>query len=296
MEWPNPDIWQITQIVIRCILYLSVSLATGSTIYILVFGMRSENIALGVNPVFWCSSVAAILFAAIGLLIQVGMLADDGISGVLDTELIELLWQGPPGTAFTFLCAGLLLMGISNRIGGMVSKGFAALGVVLSCAFFVSTGHASGDVAWVMTVLILVHFGCVSFWVGALLPLRRAALGAVPLGTAADLSDHFGKSALPIVIALLAAGLWAAWLQLGSIRMVFGSEYGLLLLGKVGFVGLLLLFAALNKLRIVPKMRAGDPIAARALARSINYEIGLVVLVFIVTATLTSLLTPPAYN
>ncbi|MEL6931589.1 MAG: CopD family protein, partial [Pseudomonadota bacterium] len=74
---------------------------------------------------------------------------------------------------------------------------------------------------------------------------------------------------------------------------LFGTAYGLALLLKVAIVAVLLGFAAVNKVRLVPALRAQKPCAAHTLRRSISMEMPVVVLVLLATATITSVTTPP---
>lgn len=57
-------------------------------------------------------------------------------------------------------------------------------------------------------------------------------------------------------------------------------------------VALLLLLAASNKWRLVPAFERGEPRASQRLRRSIALEIGLVGLVLLVTAVLTTVSSP----
>ena len=58
-------------------------------------------------------------------------------------------------------------------------------------------------------------------------------------------------------------------------------------------LALLMGLAAVNKLRLVPRLSAGDPRAAMALRFSIICEIALILLIFATTAVLTGLFSPP---
>ena len=62
---------------------------------------------------------------------------------------------------------------------------------------------------------------------------------------------------------------------------------------KVLLVAILLSLATANKLRFMPRLRAGDPTAANHLAKSISIEWLVVVLVLAITAVMTSNLMLP---
>jgi putative copper resistance protein D len=61
-----------------------------------------------------------------------------------------------------------------------------------------------------------------------------------------------------------------------------------MLFAKLTLVGLLLALAALNKLRLSPRLAAGDLAAAQALRRSIAAEAWLAALIVAVTAVMTA--------
>jgi putative copper export protein len=70
------------------------------------------------------------------------------------------------------------------------------------------------------------------------------------------------------------------------------TEYGRLVTAKLGFVTCLLGVASFNKLRLTPRLRALDRAALTVLRRSIRVEIGLGLIILLVTAALTTLVGP----
>jgi putative copper export protein len=75
---------------------------------------------------------------------------------------------------------------------------------------------------------------------------------------------------------------------------LWGSGYGRMLLAKLLLVAGLLALAALNHLRLTPRLLAYDRSALKALRRSIRAEIALAGIILLVTAALTTLAGPPA--
>jgi putative copper export protein len=70
------------------------------------------------------------------------------------------------------------------------------------------------------------------------------------------------------------------------------SGYGRLALGKIASVALLLALAALNRLRLTPRMHSRDGSAAKAFGHSVLAEIALALLVLAITASMTTLTGP----
>jgi putative copper resistance protein D len=84
-----------------------------------------------------------------------------------------------------------------------------------------------------------------------------------------------------------------SYMLVGSMAALIQTGYGQALIIKVLLVAILLGLAAANKMRFIPRLRAGDPIAANHLAKSISIEWLVVLFVLAVTAVLTSNLTLP---
>lgn len=290
------EAWQLAGIASRIVLYGSLALAVGSALFGILIGGHGKALLPSVRQTFQVAAGVVVVSVLGSLLVQVGGLVDDGLSGALDLEVAGFIWAGPMGTATKTLIAGLVLIGIGFLLSGIPSLICHVVGALASSAFVALSGHGSTADSWVLPVLITVHFACLAFWIAALSPLRRAATGALPLPQAAALAHRFGQVATPIVLSLLLAGGWVAWVLLGSVQAIVSSSYGLTLLLKVGIVVGLLGLAALNRFRLVPAMLRGEPGSAAALVRSINAETALVLLILVVTASLTALHAPPAFE
>ena len=92
-----------------------------------------------------------------------------------------------------------------------------------------------------------------------------------PTAPLLDILNRFSRVAVPAVAALALTGLGLAAVQLGSVRALTGTSYGLLLSIKLLLVAGLLCLAALNRFRLTPRL-AGNPLNTRALVRSIVLE------------------------
>ena len=96
------------------------------------------------------------------------------------------------------------------------------------------------------------------------------------------------------VSLLILAGITVLATLLGNASELWRSGYGRTACVKLALVACLLAFGAFNKLRLTPRLAAGDRTAARALRRSIAAEMALAGAVFLATAALTTLSGPPA--
>lgn len=268
--------------------YGATLLAMGSVLFTFLFASRATPEVLRLARRI---AVGAALFGLIVLALRFGIraarISGMGLEGATDPVMLGFVWDSPLGTAAIWRGFGevailaLLLPGIGRWI--------ALIGSVAVAVSYTQVGHTLGDPRIPLAALLTFHLLAVALWVGALLPLRQASQS--PEG--ADLLHHFGLIAAYAVGLLIAAGVALSWLLSGSLSALFGTAYGWALLTKLALVTGLLGVAALNKWRLVPALRAGDPKAAPALRRSISVEITVVVLILLVTAAITSVTTPP---
>lgn len=120
-----------------------------------------------------------------------------------------------------------------------------------------------------MPVLIdWIHLVAGSIWTGGLFALgflfqRFAAPPGAEEGARglAAVGRPFSRMAAYCVFTLLAGGLFNAWLQVGSLRPLVTTSYGLTLLAKIFLVALVLALAAVNRYYFLPLIR--DPAGAQ---------------------------------
>ena len=140
-----------------------------------------------------------------------------------------------------------------------------------------------------MTFLVTLHVLGISFWIGALWPLRQAFSNIAELGVAGRLAHQFGRQAAWVVGGLVFAGLVLTFLIIGLPTAIFTTQYGLTLLVKLAIVAVLLGLAAANKIRFVPAIQAGDASAAMRLRRSIAWEMLAFAIILTIAAVLTTI-------
>jgi copper transport protein len=121
-------------------------------------------------------------------------------------------------------------------------------------------------------------------------------LGVV--ASTAAMVSRFSNLAALMLFLLLVGGLTLAWKEVGSLDALFSSDYGRLLLIKIGLVGLIMLGAAYNRWRLVPQVEQAEETptlegsAWRHLNRAVLAEVVGIVLVLGVTSVLVNI-TPP---
>jgi putative copper resistance protein D len=286
------SVWDAASIAVKTMTYAATLGAAGAVFFLGVCGplitgadrRRIRFLAVGLAALSVFAGGAQILVSA-------GSMGDEA-AGMWDGSLIHMVWQAGAGRANAVRAIGLLLAALgvlSNR-----PPWWALLGAAMAATSFAWTGHARALNPDVLPVLLVsAHLLGIAFWLGALAPLLIVSRNGDVTIIAAT-AARFGSSAVLVVGGLMAAGVALLWMLLGDFTALWSSAYGRSVLLKLAFVGCLLCFAAFNKLRLTPRLLAGDSRAVRSLRTSIRCEMILGAVILAVTAGFTTLIGPPA--
>lgn len=278
----------IASILVKWGLYFGVLVAAGSVFCTALFRVEIRRLWIAGFAVTG-GSCAVLSFALKG-----SALTGD-LSGVTDPEMLGLLWQTQSGAALRWQMIGLALM-LVGLIPTRLSMLLQVVGGVFALYGLAVVGHVQDRDAPILLYSLVLHLVCAATWIGILLPLHRLASAPDQLEAAAWLGERFGQVAMVFVPLLLIAGGYMGYGLTGSVAALVTSGYGQVLLIKVALVAALLLLAALNKLRFVPGLRTGDVSAAQGLARTIRAEAGVMAVILLATAFLTTSVTPPSLH
>ena len=147
-----------------------------------------------------------------------------------------------------------------------------------------------------------LHLIAAGTWLGALLPLALL-LRASSTEAGADARPYavlairrFSAFALSAMLLVVATGLCNAWIEVGGVPALVGTRYGWLLLVKSALLAPIVVFAQLNRRRLLPALSGdGATVGRPAMARLscfIGWELALALLILLVTAGLS--VTAPA--
>ncbi len=108
----------------------------------------------------------------------------------------------------------------------------------------------------------LLHLLAAGAWIGSLIPLalllaevrRSGDLGAPAAARQAVV--RFSILAATSVVVLFSAGLVNTWFLAGTVPALIGTEYGRLLLSKIAIFLTMVVFGAVNLLRMTPRLTA----------------------------------------
>ena len=171
---------------------------------------------------------------------------------------------------------------------------FTVLTLALSAGLCLTpsfSGHARplGGLGLISDIL---HVASAAIWTGGLAFLVFGLLIAEtdrwPLATRAV--PRFSNMAVGSVVALLAAGIVSAYLELRTWSALWDNQYGLLVLAKITLVIPLLALGAYNNRYAVPRLKAGmaSVLERRRFLRVAGVELGIMVVIVGITAVLVN--------
>ena len=280
-----PDVWAIATVATKFALYLGVLVSSGTVFISLVFHLNSHR---GMST---CFAILGLCAAILSFSLLGASLSGDA-SGLLDVELLGLLWSTAAGTTLSFQLVGIAIL-IFGLLVGQPGRWISAFGGIITIWSFSNIGHVAGHDKLLLKITLATHLTAIAFWIGILAPLRSLSFSKQTWPEAADLGQRFGAIAKFIVPLVIAAGIYMSLILVGSLDALIYTGYGQALILKLTVVSLLLALAAANKLRFIPGLHKNNPNAAKNLIRSISAEWVAIFAILGITAVMTSSLTLP---
>jgi copper resistance protein D len=282
--------WDAAVVVAKAVAYAATLGAAGGVAFLVYCGgLIPPDCGARIRRLLATLLVIAVLAGGAKILALSASMAGDA-TGLFDSTLTAMILQTGEGGAALARLVGLGLLGVA--VIARRPHPVALLGSVLAATSFAWVGHVHALASpGLWTAVLALHLIGVGFWLGALMPLLLLTGGADSVVTAAAAS-RFGGVAVVMVGLLVAAGVTLLCVLLQDPTALLQSGYGRLALCKIGAVALLLALAAFNRLRLTPRLRAGDMAAVGAFGRSVMAEIVLALIILSVTAAMTTLTGP----
>ena len=262
--------------------------------------------------IVWTSLGLCIVSGIAWLILTAAAMASRPAAGVFSGNI---LWTVLSQTEFgndwlaRFVLAVLLAAAVTASLPSSSARPawLNPVSVLLAAAFAGSlawSGHAAGGIgleAVAHPIADILHLIAAAAWVGALIPLALLLGGAaratasLPIARAAVL--RFSTLGIASVATLLLTGIINSYYLAGSIAAVIATDYGRLLLVKVALFFAMVAVAAVNRLRLTPRIvEDASPVAVLEaighLRRNAAVEAALGAIVIIIVAALGTL--PPA--
>lgn len=282
--------WDVAAVLIKAVTYGATFAAAGGVLF-LAYSTRLVATAQVRRIRRWLRycTLAALVLSLLRISVLAGS-TGESLTDMLNLTMVKLVLHGGEARATGLRVVGLSVLA-TTLFGNQRSVGPALPGALLAVISFAGIGHAWATGRAALVSLLTVHVVCAAFWLGALPPLWLIAR-AGEHSILASVAGRFGTLAAWAVALLILAGATLGAIFLGSPAELWTSGYGRLLALKFAGVAGLLALAAFNKLRVTPRLRAGDGAAVQVLHRSIKFEMLLAALILIVTATFTTVTGP----
>ncbi len=284
LAWQDLDEFSLWSILAKSLAYWTTLLAAGSALNLL---WLRETAPQTISLLRWFGptcAVFAILLNSSLIPLQASYLMGEW-SAIQDPMMLQLAWESPLGDSLLLRGFGLLLI-LAIILPNSLALGISTIGCGLVAFSFAFQGHTLSEPRWLLVALITVHLLGLIFWIGGFVPLMWLAKQKDAVTGAA--ARQFGKISIWNVPLLALAGALLLWLLTEGNWNVIRTAYGQLFVFKLlGFLGLLGL-AALNKLFLTPALLRGEVRAFMLLRLSVILEVSVAVIIFLLTATLTT--------
>jgi putative copper resistance protein D len=189
---------------------------------------------------------------------------------------------------------GVLVLAFDRTTARGTRAALALLAVILLAAAAAnshSVARMTGQIP--MAAADALHQLGASVWIGGI-PYFLIALARTHDGVAwRKLGKRFSVMSMASVAGLIVAGLILAWVFVGSWQGLYGTSYGVMVIGKVALLGILLGFGGMNFL-LVERLRADPSTPILRMRRFAEAEIGIGLSVFALAASITS--SPPSID
>lgn len=137
--------------------------------------------------------------------------------------------------------------------------------------------HVLGASSWLGTLAIVLFSG-VTFAAA-----NRTEISAVLVR---ELINAFSPVALASAGVAVSTGVFAAWLHVGTVPNLWGTRYGLILMTKLGVLGIVAITGFYNWRFVKPRLGTTD--ATGHLNRSARVEVAVAAIVLLITAVLVA--------
>lgn len=257
-------------IVVRAIHFASTAIVLGALIFraavVEPISNSAEDLAVGAQArrIATISLAITVASAVIFLPLQAASMSGQSLSAAMTTEVLStVMTETQFGWVLTIrLLLAMILFGclaydhaaMSRWIGLM-----SALGLVAAIAW---TGHAGAGIgAWgnLHVAADVLHLVAAAAWLGGLVSLvllfvtvRRG--GYVGMSLAREATGRFSILGMASVGTLISTGAVNAWLLVGSWYGLVTTDYGRLLIFKLGLFALMVSAAAVNRFWLMPRL------------------------------------------
>ncbi|UAB15684.1 copper resistance D family protein [Acinetobacter baumannii] len=287
----NPETWIYATWLIKVVLYLGIAFVVGGAFSYFLLG-RYVEIRETLLKYITIGAGLGFISSTLGFFVLIGSFANTGLSGMWDSNYINILINTPTGhihiirsVSFALLLLFMIVKLSKGTIQVSKVEGTIFTILLIPMVFsFSQLGHVT-NLPFFAQFLLSIHVLVMSLWMGSLFPLwkTRKKITGLPLK---DRMHLFGRIAAFVVGILLACGASIALLLIKDFNTLLNTPYGHGFIIKIAFVLSILLLAAFNKWYFTPRLQ--DPKFARQLGYAILFEMSLGLMILLTTGYITT--------
>ena len=243
--------------VAKALMNLSTAIAIGSLVFA-AFAANEKSAVL--RKLLNLASAAAALWALTGSIhFVLSFVSVSGASFSLDQSFSQGLFvystEIELGISLALnLASAFAISVLALSISGLIATAFTAALGLLSLVPLALIGHAAGTANHSLAVNSLgMHLVGIVTWVGGLVALF--ALRREVLGEARAMVSRYSSLALASFVIVAVSGIGSSYVRIPTAEGLF-SPYGQVLLLKIALLGILGLFGAIYRTRILSKLSA----------------------------------------
>src|SRR5262245_12519186 len=296
MDWSGA--WDVL-VMTRAVHFAATAIVAGTLVFRTIVagpvlrteGAVSEAFRAQTQLVIWISLLAAAISGTFWLFLQTASMSGRpfGDTSVLPTILDDTQFGQVAEIRLAMATLLALYLARGPFTGGDWLAFAAGLGLAASLAW---TGHAGATVGHagdLHVAAVALHLCAAAIWIGGLLSLvlffavaRRTASPAW-ISLVREATGRFSIMGIVSVAVLSATGVVNAYFLVGSFHALVDTEYGWLLLLKLGVFAVMLALAATNRLWLTPRLGRSGEGALRWLTRNstIEFALGLAVIAIV---------------
>ena len=302
-----PNSWELASLFCKLFIYFGAAALVGGSLCLWLYNDGSRQTVQSNLRYITLGAFIGFNGALLNFLIQIGMVAGSGISGMfdlgmasifLDTQLADITFFRLAGFVIVFIAGLFYLQKITGLDRPPVRVFYKLLNTINLTAFllilfsFRFAGHVS-VLSPIAKLAIAFHFFAFAAWIGSLYPLHKLTY-VEDLEFLQRVMKKFGDNAISIVLVLIVAGGLMLFELFHSLEEVFTTAYGRALLMKLFLVLAILAIATFNKFRLTPAIRSER--GTQYLRRSIRIEAVVAILILIVTSYFSTIVGPPDHQ
>ncbi|SSV58585.1 copper resistance D family protein [Acinetobacter nosocomialis] len=287
----NPETWIYATWLIKVVLYLGIAFVVGGAFSYFLLG-RYVKIRETLLKYITIGAGLGFISSTLGFFVLIGSFANTGLSGMWDSNYINILINTPTGhihiirsVSFALLLLFMIVKLSKGTIQVSKVEGTIFTILLIPMVFsFSQLGHVT-NLPFFAQFLLSIHVLVMSLWMGSLFPLWKTSkkITGLPLK---DRMHLFGRIAAFVVGILLACGASIALLLIKDFNTLLNTPYGHGFIIKIAFVLSILLLAAFNKWYFTPRLQ--DPKFARQLGYAILFEMSLGLMILLTTGYITT--------